>query len=92
MVQMRDAWVEWEVISTTIIGAVAAGTDEEPTELKPLVEMVDTDSLDRLMNSLRNNGNEGNVSKLAFAHNDWGVEDEADGTITIEPVGDSDQD
>lgn len=92
MIQTQHDWAEGDEISTTIIEALAAVTGKEPTELKPLYKVVDTDSLNQLMKSLRNNGNEGELSKLVFGFGDLVVEVQADGTVTIGPAANFDQD
>lgn len=92
MFQTQHDWDEGDEISATIIEAMAAVSGKEPTELKSLYEVVDPDALDQLMKSLRNDGNVGISPKLVFAYNHYVVEVEADGTVTIEPVANFDQD
>lgn len=88
---------EWEGTtqpSTAIVEAVAAATDRSPTELEPIHDSIDTDSLDRLFDS-ENVNTEKNIT-VAFRYEGVGVVVDSqrgievrtgpeDGTVSEEP-------
>lgn len=89
MFQTQHDWTEDEEISATIIESVAAITGKEPTDLKPLYEVVDPDALDQLLRSLQNSGIDEGPSEVVFTFNGCEVKVEADGTIMLDPIAEN---
>lgn len=66
-------------ITTSVVSSVAAVAGVEPTALPPLQKSLDTDALEAILNSAREDG----VS-IAFTYAGRRVTVDADGTIQIE--------
>lgn len=90
-IQTQHDWSDGTEISASVIHAVAAVVDREPTTLEPLYDAVDPDALDQLFRS-RRTGTGGSRLVVSFPFNGCHVTVEADGTISIGPEGDDDVD
>jgi len=77
-------WTEATSVSTSVVLAVAAATDQEPLEVSPLHEVLDPGALDSLFDPVgRENGT--GTGTLSFHHEHCLVTVDADGKITVEP-------
>ena len=72
-------------MSETVIMAVAALTDSEPTELDPLYDFVDPDAIDALFRHAATRDRRTN-HRLSFLYHGYDVRIRCDGAIRIERV------
>lgn len=71
------------LVSTAIVRAVAAAEGVDPLELQPLGQAIDTDALDRIVDSLAEDGER--PGRLEFPYAGHVVAVNGTGSFTIEP-------
>lgn len=76
-------WGQRESVQAAVIDTIAAVTNQEPTEMEPLAEFIDPDSLDSLFaptpSTPRNRGT------VRFQYQDCMVVVSAEGSVTVTP-------
>jgi hypothetical protein len=71
-----------QLLSTTVISAVADATGVQPLDLPPLYETIDPDTLDSLFRQTTESG--GVPDHIAFTHAGCTVTVHDDGTVIVE--------
>lgn len=69
-------------ITARIVRLVAIASDRDPCDLRPLGEVIDTDSLDRLINSRTIGGRHVSI-EMSIRYEGYRVEIDANGTVEI---------
>ena len=69
-----------EPIGSTIVDSVAAATDQEPTELHPLYDVIDPEALETLVESVSTPS-----ASVRFFYHGFKVTVSADRTVTLTP-------
>lgn len=66
-----------EAASVNVVSAIATALDEDPTTMDPLYETIDSDALDRLL--------ETDVPiEVVFEYHGHAIEVDGDGTVTVD--------
>lgn len=68
--------------SISIVSAVAAATDQDPVEMEPLANVIDTDALDVLVSS---DNPDSNLVHISFVYEGTHVTVDSSGLLRIEP-------
>jgi hypothetical protein len=71
-----------QLLSTTVISAVADANGVQPLDLPPLYETIDPDTLDSLFRQTTESG--GVPDQITFTHSDCTVTVHDDGTVIVE--------
>ncbi len=75
---------EWSAVapSTAVVETIASAADCDPTELDPLYNAIDTDALDRLLDSGEPNG----MTTVTFRVGGYEVTVQRGGTVIARPI------
>jgi mevalonate kinase len=77
----QHRWDDQESVTNTIVSAVAAVSNEEPTATEPLYEAIDPDALKRLLESLHDSESDGTVQ---FVYSGYTVTVASDGYVCVQ--------
>jgi len=75
---------DWESVtpSTAVIETIAIAANTDPSEVEPLYDSVDSDALDRLLQSTGTRPTNGSTT-VSFAVSEYEVSVHSDGTVAV---------
>jgi len=80
--RFRYDWSTADQPSVAVVESVAEATDQGPTDLRPLADVVDTDALDRL---LTRNAGDASLVHTTFQYESVTVTVDSSGFVRVEP-------